>query len=250
MRVLMSVTTWDAERIKADLKKAGFAVTTADDGIAIFECLDLIGHPAVLMETDLPDVAWKVALSQLRAEGPNLPVLLIDSHDSQADRLEGLKLGADDIIDTSMSADEIAARVMSVVTRRAGFSGPDLHLGRLKLDLRQHKVWWDIAEIPLSPAQYTLLEGLCLASPRAVSKDDMMGSLYGIEDASAPRTIDVFITQLRARLVAAGAPWSMIETVRGRGYALADAYDAADTFTVPTEDFGIPCDPFDRGIAA
>jgi DNA-binding response OmpR family regulator len=62
MRILMSVTTWDGARIEAALRDYGFLTTVAKDGIEVFECLDLLNHPIVLLETDLPDMRWKIAL--------------------------------------------------------------------------------------------------------------------------------------------------------------------------------------------
>lgn len=246
MRVLMSVTTWDAVRLQGDLDQIGFPVTPAEDGIAIFECLDLLGHPVVIMETDLPDLKWRVALDQLRKECPAMSILVINSSRSGEDQIDALQLGADDVLDPGVSATEVAARIVAVATRRAGYSGPFINLGPLQVSLSERKVWWEGNRVRLSPAQYTIFEALCLQSPHAVSKDDIMGELYGIEEGGEARTIDVFVANMRSRLMAVGAPWHLIETVRGRGYRLSDITpedgSEAATFEMPVEQYGIPAD--------
>lgn len=246
MRVLMSVTSWDSVRLQSDLISMGFRVTVADDGIAIFEALDLISHPVVLMETDLPDLKWQIALDQLRSEAPQMTILVVNSADTAEDRLRAFELGADDVVSPQVDGAELAARICSIAARRAGHASPTLQIGPLQLALQQRKVWWSGTPLRLTPTQYQIFEALCLASPRAVSKHDLMGEIYGVEEGSEERIIDVFITTMRDRLQEAGAPRDLIETVRGRGYRLseiilADAAQASNApFEMPVEDFGIP----------
>jgi DNA-binding response OmpR family regulator len=244
MRVLMSVTSWDSVRLQADLTSMGFPVTAADDGIAIFESLDLLGHPVVLMETDLPDLRWQVALDQLRRECPGMSILVIDSRRSDVDRVKAFDIGADDVVSPDVDSAELVSRILAVATRRAGYSSPVLQMGPLRVTLQDRTVWWGSSPIKLSPAQYTIFEKLCLNAPRAVSKHDLMGELYGLDEGSEERIIDVFVANLRARLAAVGAPRDLIETVRGRGYRLAElAPNGGGTqapFEMPVEDFGIP----------
>ena len=115
MRILMSVTTWDGARIEAGLREAGFHTTTAKDGIEVFECLDLLENPAIIMETDLPDLRWRVALSQLRKEQPDATILLLNNDNTMEVALAGLDLGADDILSPKMSFPEIKHRLLAVI---------------------------------------------------------------------------------------------------------------------------------------
>lgn len=222
MRILMSVTSWDGVRIQSELAALGYPITVANDGIAIFESLDLIGHPVVLVETALPDLRWHVALDQLRKECPSMSILVIDTANRASDRMLALDLGADDIVDRDMPGTEIAARILAVAARRAGYSGPVLNIGPVKVSLRERQVWWEGVHVPTSPAQYNIFEALCLMSPHLVSKADILGELYGLDPNGDLRTIDVFMATLRSRLVRAGAPRNLIETVHGRGYRLID----------------------------
>ena len=220
MRVLMSVTTWDGARVEAGLRDYGFLTTVAKDGIEVFECLDLLAHPVVLLETDLPDMRWKIALSQLRREQPDMAILVIDNNRKVEDALAAFDGGADDVLDPRMQADEVVSRILAVTSRRAGFAGPILRMGALKVDLRLRRVYWGPDLVDLSPSQYEIFELLCLNNLGVVSKEQILGQLYGVDDGPDPRVIDVFVCKMRARFVAAGAPESMISTLRGRGFLL------------------------------
>lgn len=233
MRILMSVTTWEGVRMQSELGALGYPITVADDGIAIFECLDMLGHPVVLVETGIPDLRWDVAVDQLRKECPSMSVLVVDTHDRVADRMKALELGADDIIDPEMSGSEVAARILAIAARRAGYAGPVLNIGPLKVCLQERRVWWGAAQVHLSPAQYNIFETLCLSCPNLVSKDQIMGELYGIDPSAEPRVIDVFVASLRSRLAAAGAPRNLIETIHGRGYRLIDIRPVDTNLTAP-----------------
>ena len=236
MRILMSVTTWESARLEAGLRESGFQITAAKDGIEVFESLDLLHHPIVLLETDLPDLRWRVALSQLRKEQPDLSILLINSSGNTEDALIALENGADDVVHPRMHAREVASRIIAVASRRSGKLGQVIQQGPLRLDLRDHSVSWAGREVAFSPSQYLIFETLCLNNARAVNKNELLGQLYGIEDAPDSRVLEVFVNGMRKKLMAAGAPFEVVETVRGMGYRLGDLSDyAADGHIYPME---------------
>lgn len=222
MRILMSVTTWDGARLEAGLRDEGLQITTAKDGIEIFESLDLLHHPVVLMETHLPDLRWRVALSQLRKEQPDMSILVINNSSEVRDALMALDGGADDVVHPRMHAREVASRIIAVATRRSGHGGQVLQTGPLRLDLRDHSVTWAGKPVALSPSQYLIFETICMNETRSVQKSELLGQLYGVEDAPDSRVLEVFVNGLRKKLMKAGAPFDIIETVRGQGYRLGD----------------------------
>ena len=242
MRILMSVTTWDGARVEAGLREFGFLTTVARDGLEIFECLDLLAHPVVLLETDVSEINWKIALRQLREEQPDTSILVIENKGDIDTTLAALEGGADDVIDPHMRADEVVSRILSVAARRAGYSAPMLRIGALKVDLRARRVTWGQKRVKLSPSQYEIFEMLCLNRTSAVTKDDIMGQLYGIDDGPDPRVIDVFLCKLRAKLVEAGAPEALIETVRGRGFRLGTIEESRGRLPLPFSDKKWPFD--------
>ena len=237
MRILMSVATWDAVRIQADLQELGFLVTPADDGTAVFESLILLGRPIVILETDLPDVQWTDSLLKLRRAKRNMSILVLNSRNSDADRIKALELGADDVITPEMEGREVAARIRAVAVRRAGYCGPNLNIGPLRLRMEERRAYWGPQKIDLTPTQYNIFETICLASPFSVSKLVIMAELYGVEEGCDPFSIRVFVSHLRTRLTAAGAPWNVIETIPGRGYRLSQFQTLDGVMPLPDDLF-------------
>ncbi|MEP4198331.1 MAG: response regulator transcription factor [Aliishimia sp.] len=229
----MSVSTWDGLLLQAYLQENGFLVTAANDGTDVFESLNLLGRPIVMLETDLPDVHWAESLERLRREHRNMSILILNSNRSDADMTRAFELGADEVIDPNMDSREVAARIRAVTIRRAGHSGPNLNFGPMRLRMEERRVYWGPQKIDLTPTQYNIFETICLASPYSVSRHVIMAELYGIEEECEPLSINVFISHIRSRLVAAGAPRNAIETVLGRGYRLSQFEPMENVMPLP-----------------
>lgn len=221
MRVLMSVTSWDATLVQKYLQEDGFLVTAAKDGTAIFESLSLMCRPIVILETDLPDVDWANSIIKLRRQNRNMSILVLNRHKSAADQTKAFNLGADDVIAPDMDGREVTARIRAVALRRAGHSGVKINFGPMQMNVKDRRVYWGHQRVEMTPTQYNIFETICLAAPYAVSKDVIMAELYGVEEGSEPVAIHVFLSNIRSRLVDAGASRDVIETQRGRGYRLA-----------------------------
>lgn len=224
----MSVTNWQANLVQAHLRDEGMFVTAADSGGELFDSLLLLGRPVVILSTDLQDLNWLRAIQRLRGIRRNMSILVLDTRNSPADQAAALEAGADDIVTVHMPPAEISARIRAVMARRAGRAGPNINQGPLRLRMAQRAAFWGPQKIRLTQSQYNIFETLCLATPYAVSRDILMAELYGLEEGSAPETINVFVSNLRGRLVAAGAPRDVIETVPGRGYRLATSVPAEE----------------------
>jgi len=106
----------------------------------------------------------------------------------------------------------------------------------LKVDLRARRVSWGPKRVQLSPSQYEIFELLCINRSSAVTKDDIMGQLYGVDEGPDPRVIDVFLCKLRAKLVEAGAPSNIVETIRGRGFRLGHIEESRGRYPLPYAD--------------
>ncbi len=239
MRILMSVTSWNATLVQAYLQEHDFLVTAASDGAEIFDSLNLLGRPVVILETDLPDLNWADCLKKLRRENRNMTILVLNSDTSETDQHHAFALGADDVIAPGMKGPEIAARIRAIMVRRSGFSGPNLNIGPLRLRMEERRAYWGPLRIELTPTQYNIFETICLASPYSVSKHVIMAELYGVEEGCEVLSINVFISNIRARLVAAGAPWNVIETVQSRGYRLSKLEPVEDLLHTPLGGSGL-----------
>ena len=228
MRILMSMCSWDAILLQSLLQEQHFLVTAAHDGEEIFAALNLMSRPVVILETDLPDQHWSECLRRLRREYRNMTILVLNTRNSLEDLTHAFALGADDVFAAGMSGPEIAARIRAIMVRRSGHASPNLSIGPLRLRMEDRRAFWGPLRIDLTPTQYRIFETICLAAPYAISKDVIMAELYGVETGCDIVSINVFVSHVRSRLVAAGAPWNTIETVQGRGYRLSAFAEASD----------------------
>lgn len=232
MRVLLTVTTWDAVQLEQQLTETGFSVTAVDDAESVLDALNLLGRPIAVVETNVPGIDWHALVKTLRQKHRAMSIFVFNSFQCAEDQVRALEMGADDVLNANMSADELAARLRAVLVRRAGYASPNVSVGPLQMRLAEKRVFWGTNQLALSPAEYRILETMCLASPKTMRRDALMAELYGIEEGCEPRTINTFLSNLRGRLTAAGAPNDIIETKRGEGYRLVNVDDPVDVHGV------------------
>ncbi len=233
MRVLMSETSWDAALLHVKLREQGLFITRAKTGEDLFESLNLLGRPVVILETGLPDMDWLKALGRLRQQSRNMSIFVLDRERSLFNQCSALAQGADDVLSPGMSGAEIAARIRAVMARRSGHASPNVTIGPMRLRMAERRAYWGPQRIELTQSQYNIFETICLGAPYSISRHVIMAELYGTEENGTPETINVFISHIRNRLSAAGAPRNAIETVAGRGYRLSDFKPSEGFLPVP-----------------
>ena len=171
------------------------------------------GYDAILLDLGLPDGDGVSLLSQLRAEGVTLPVLILTSRDSLEDRLKGFNSGADDYLIKPFEIPELLVRLRAIV-RRSGRTEeaqePVWKLGDLQLD--EHRVLVTRAGTPiaLSKTEFALLCALMRQSDRVLTRGELESKVLPFSDG---HTLDVHISNLRKKI---GDGY--IRTVRGVGY--------------------------------
>ncbi|KIN65484.1 Two component transcriptional regulator, winged helix family [Sulfitobacter noctilucae] len=220
MRAILSTATWFGAKVEHDLRSTGTLVTAVSDAGDLLACLDLVRRAAILIETDLPDRNWLSLFHEIRNAQPAATVIALSESQSVTEDIAILSKGVDDILTPRMSADEVRARVLRVMTRRAGFATSVLRAGALTIDTVARRAFWASNPLHLTPSQYEVLEHLVLHKERLVDQNEMMGLLYGIEEGTLSCTLHVFVHSLRCRMAQAGAPKDVIHSVKGRGYCL------------------------------
>lgn len=192
----------------------GYAVVTAADGKQALAVAREHAPDLALVDVMMPWVDGFEVVRQLRRDGAT-PVILLTAKASEADKLEGLGLGADDYVTKPFSFHEVAARVEAVL-RRSRQGGEVLRGGDVEMDAQAHRVSVRGRPADLTPAEFTVLRTLMEASGRALSRADLLDVL-GLEDGSE-RTVDSHVRNLRTKVEAdPGAPVH-VETVFGVGY--------------------------------
>jgi DNA-binding response OmpR family regulator len=165
----------------------------------------------------LPDASGLAWLRRLRASvHSTIPVLMLTARASEFDRVEGLESGADDYMVKPFSAPELVARVRALLRRIR--PTPKIQLGKLAIDVAAARVTLAGKPVRLTRREFDLLLFLAGHPGRVFSRSELLDRVWGHEFIGTERTVDQHVAQLRALLGSV-----LIETVRGRGYRLADA---------------------------
>jgi DNA-binding response OmpR family regulator len=211
------------------LGKHDLRVSAGCSGRQLFELFDREAIDLVLLDLKLPGEDGMQLARQLR-ERATVPIVLLTGRDEEADRVMGLELGADDYVTKPFSPRELLARVRAVLrryqvqstlperdhTRRAfRFSGWELNLRTRRL------LAPDGTAVDLSNGEFSLLNALCRAPQRVLTRDQLL-SLSRLHEAEVyDRTIDAQIRRLRLKVEPDPARPVLIVTERGAGYRLA-----------------------------
>ena len=208
------------------LQFEGYATTEAgngDDGLdmAMKSDLDL-----VLLDLVLPRRGGLDILREVRATRPTLPIIILTARGEESDRVEGLKLGADDYVVKPFSVKELLARVHAVLRRsperptdvtKVSFPGGTAYLQRREVCYDD-----DGGRCELSEREAELLRYLACNAGRAVSREEILSRVWRIDAHGVEtRTIDMHIARLREKLRDDPADPAVIRTVRGKGYMFA-----------------------------
>jgi two-component system OmpR family response regulator len=201
------------------LARAGHAVELAGDGAAAYDRVQRGGIHLVVLDVLMPELDGFALCRRLRSS-ERVPIVFLSSRGEEADRVLGLDLGADDYLTKPFSPRELVARVGAVLRRTAAEQVPApqavLTIGAVTIDRDRHEVCVDGAPLVVTATELRLLATLAVHRGRVLSRGQLIATVYGDDHHISARTIDTHVRNLRAKLVAAGAP--VIETVHGVGY--------------------------------
>jgi two-component system, OmpR family, phosphate regulon response regulator PhoB len=204
------------------LAREGYRVRTVADGREALDALSSELPDLVVLDLMLPGVSGLDILKVLRtrAETEGLPVILLTARKEEQDRVEGLKLGADDYVAKPFSPQELVLRVGAVLRRvrqqaPAPGGGKLLRVGPVSVDTGAATAYVDGEPLDLTPTEYRLLVVLMERRGRTQSRRQLLESVWDTTADITTRTVDMHVQRLRAKLGPA-APW--LETVRGFGY--------------------------------
>jgi two-component system cell cycle response regulator CtrA len=226
MRVLLiEDDSATAQSIQLMLKSESFNVYTTDLGEEGIDLGKLYEYEIVLLDLNLPDVSGFEVLRKLRVSKVKTPILILSGFSGTEDKVKALGFGADDYMIKPFHKDELVARIHAIVRRSQGHAQSGVEIGDLVLNLHQKTVEVSGAHVRLTYKEYQILEYLCLRKGTTVTKDQLLGQLYGGMDEPEIKIIDVFICKLRKKLANASQGKNYIETVWGRGYVLREPAD-------------------------
>ncbi|NPV03794.1 MAG: response regulator transcription factor [Syntrophaceae bacterium] len=218
-----------ADLLAYNLEREGFATRKAYDGEQALEVLRRSRPALILLDLMLPGIPGLEVCRRIRKhpETADIPTIMLTAKGDESDRVLGLETGADDYIIKPFSIKELIARIRAVLRRAAaageGPGQPERFRFRgLSIDFRSYETSIDGRIIDLSPMEFRLLTFLCRSPGRVFSRDQILDRVWGIDAFVEPRTVDVQIRRLRARIEKNPEKPEYIHTVRGVGYKFAE----------------------------
>jgi two-component system response regulator MprA len=210
------------EAVGRALERSGYDVELAPSGEEALAKLaaDSVAD-AVVLDVLMPGIDGLEVSRRLRAQGNEIPILMLTARDTVPDRVAGLDAGADDYLVKPFALEELLARIRALLRRSGASEDGELRFANLVLDPRTREVRRGERKIDLTRTEFNLLE-LFLLNPRQVlTRSVIFERVWGYDFGFASNSLDVYIGYLRRKLEADGEP-RLIQTVRGVGYALRD----------------------------
>jgi DNA-binding response OmpR family regulator len=220
------------ELLRLYLEREGHRVTDVGDGTAALAAFDADGADLVILDLMLPGMQGEAVLEAMREAG-DVPVLITSAKRSDAERIAGLRLGADDYLGKPFNPHELTARVAAILRRTRSSAIADeailsLADGRLVLDPTSRRYTLaDGAAGRLTPGETALLVALARRPGAVLTREQLLEAVARRPEEVYERVVDVHVANLRKKLGDdAGAPW-LIETIPTTGYRLVASRDPA-----------------------
>jgi two-component system alkaline phosphatase synthesis response regulator PhoP len=201
------------------LHSEGYMVDSAADGDEGVRKATSLPFDLIILDIMLPHRSGLDVCNDVRLAGVATPILLLTARDQIADKVAGLKLGADDYVTKPFDTLELMARIAALLRR----THPQptyrvLEAGSLRMDVRATQVTRDGNEVELSAREFYLLRHLMEHPGETLSRDELLQEVWGYEEGIFTRTVDVHIASLRQKLERDPKHPELILTVVGHGY--------------------------------
>ena len=201
-----------------------FDVRVAADGREMYRRLELSAFDLLILDINLPGDDGLTLCQQLRRRGKRIPIIMLTARGDDADRINGLELGADDYLTKPFNPMELLARIRAVLRRQPvafglhDAQGSGYRFGEFVLNVRQQMLYKGEEAIHLSTGEFALLRLFLSEVRQPLSREQLVLRMASRAHQPDQRAIDMLVSRLRKRLDAPSATESMIRTLRGIGY--------------------------------
>lgn len=198
------------------LKKEGFNVIEAEDGKKALEIFHSGQNICLaILDVMMPEMDGWTVCREIRKGAAHIPIIMLTARSEESDELFGFDLGADEYITKPFSPLILVARVQALIRRTTDTKAAAKNFSGLEIDKNRRVVSIDGERIELSPKEYELLLYLIENESLAVSREQILNSVWDYDYYGDARTVDTHIKRLRYKL---GSKGDFIQTVRGLGY--------------------------------
>lgn len=203
------------------LEKEGFLVDGAADGVEAVAKFAQVQPSMVILDVMMPGMDGFEVCRELR-RASDVPILMLTARSDDVDKIVGLEIGADDYMTKPFNPRELVARVKAILRRFEGGRKPQnaYSVANLSVDKARREVRVDEEFLTLRTKEFDLLLAFVENPGIALTRDQLLGSVWGYDYAGETRTVDVHVQHLRSKLHGANV---QIETLRGVGYKLVEA---------------------------
>ncbi len=216
------------EALTISLEREGFRVEVARDGQEAVERFDEVRPDVVLLDVMLPRRSGIDVCRDLRQRS-KVPIIMVTAKGSEIDTVVGLEVGADDYVTKPYRIRELVAR-MRAVMRRLPAAGPisvetadRLEVGDVMVDLQRHEVVIARQSVALPLKEFELLALFLANAGRVLTRETLIGRIWGLDYVGDTKTLDVHVKRLRAKVEPDPTNPTRIVTIRGLGYKYVSA---------------------------
>lgn len=213
------------ELLKYHFSREDFFVTHTPSGKEALLLAETIAPDLILLDWMLEELAGIEVCRLLRSAAAtrDIPIIMLTARGEEADRIRGLRTGADDYVTKPFSPGELIARVSAMLRRvRPTLAGDTLNFADIEMDVAAHKVKRGGLRVQLGPTEFRLLRHFMEHPGRVFSRERLLNAVWAHDNDIEARTVNVYIRRLRNALNGNQAP-DLIRTVHGEGYALDEA---------------------------
>ncbi len=220
--LLVEDETRVADFIRRGLSAEGWSVDHAADGEDALEHAASNTYDVILLDLMLPGIQGQDVCRKLRARKSTTPILMLTALDSPEEKVEGLKMGADDYLPKPFDFEELIARVEALHRRATGYRADAkdtvITSGALTFDRASLQVSVGDTEIDLSKKERDLLLLFLTNSGRVLSRERILNSVWGLNADPLTNVVDVYVGRLRRKI---GTEGERIVTLRNVGYRMS-----------------------------
>lgn len=204
--------------LKDNFEFEGYCVATASDGEKGLEAALSVKPDLIVLDIMLPEVNGYEICRLVRAEGLDVPIIMLTAKGQEQDIILGLNLGADDYVTKPFSIKQLLARANAFLRRRRQPAEKSCRFGDFTLDLASRRLTRDGHEIPLTPKEFGLLELFLRRQGRALTRDEIINNVWGYDVFVTSRSVDRCVNTLRMKIEPDSVGPRFIQTVRQIGY--------------------------------
>ena len=211
------------EALTVGLRREGFEVAVARDGIDALAAFELHKPDLVLLDVMLPRMSGLDVCRQIRQRS-KVPIIMVTAKGAEIDTVVGLEVGADDYVTKPYRLRELVARMRAVLRRSPGDGVDDdaslaaIDVGDVRLDPERHEVWVRDEQVMLPLKEFDLLHLLLANAGRVLPRELLIDRVWGHDYVGDTKTLDVHVKRLRAKVEDDPANPTRIVTIRGLGY--------------------------------